>query len=76
MKHLVLTLLLFSLVQNFFAGDFMFSVRGNKTYVNDQEILVAGLRCSNEIPGIRWWLEALKEMRGEYIAEFVTKAWN
>jgi hypothetical protein len=29
--------------------DYVFSVKGNKTYLNDQEILVAGLRCSNAL---------------------------
>jgi hypothetical protein len=31
------------------AGDYRFTVRGEKTYLNDQEILVKGLRCSNAL---------------------------
>lgn len=31
------------------AGDYVFTVRGEKTYLNDSEILVKGLRCSNAL---------------------------
>jgi hypothetical protein len=31
------------------AGQFVFSVRGEKTYLNDREFLVKGLRCSNAL---------------------------
>lgn len=29
--------------------DYVFSVKGKKTYLNEQEVLVAGLRCSNAL---------------------------
>lgn len=31
------------------AGNNVFSIKGTKTYLNNQEILVAGLRCSNAL---------------------------
>ncbi|WP_319501316.1 hypothetical protein [uncultured Draconibacterium sp.] len=31
------------------AGNYEFSIKGNKTYLNNQEILVVGLRCSNAL---------------------------
>ena len=31
------------------AGDYVFSVRGDKTFLNGQRILVKGLRCSNAL---------------------------
>lgn len=31
------------------SGNYIFSVKGTKTYLNDKEILVAGLRCSNAL---------------------------
>jgi hypothetical protein len=31
------------------AGDYVFAVRGDKTYLNGREILVKGLRCSNAL---------------------------
>src|SRR4030042_1612586 len=32
-----------------YAGKYVFTVRGTKTYLNEQEILVKGLRCSNAL---------------------------
>ncbi len=32
-----------------FSGQFVFSVSGTKTYLNGQEILLKGLRCSNSL---------------------------
>ena len=48
-KQLILILLIFGILQNLSAGDFVFSVKGKKTYLNEKEILVAGLRCSNAL---------------------------
>jgi len=31
------------------AGDYVFSIRGDRTYLNDAPILVKGLRCSNAL---------------------------
>ena len=48
-KQLILFLFILCIIQNLSAGDFVFSVKGNKTYLNEKEILVAGLRCSNAL---------------------------
>lgn len=45
---LIVTLFLF-FVQTGNATKNVFSVKNNKTYLNDQEIMVAGLRCSNAL---------------------------
>lgn len=47
--QVVLILLVFGWSQSSMAGDNVFSVNGNKTYLNDNEIIVAGLRCSNAL---------------------------
>ena len=44
----VLLLLCFICVECY-AGDYVFTVRGKKTYLNGQEFLVKGLRCSNAL---------------------------
>ena len=49
MKLLILNIVFFGLVQNLCAGEYVFSVKENKTYLSDKEILVAGLRCSNAL---------------------------
>ncbi len=48
-KQLLLTILIFGITLNLSAGEYVFSVKGTKTYLNDKEILVAGLRCSNAL---------------------------
>lgn len=42
-------LFLFVSPRNTQAGNYFFSIKGNKTYLNNQEILVVGLRCSNAL---------------------------
>jgi len=32
-----------------YAGKYAFSIQGEKTYLNDREVLVIGLRCSNAL---------------------------
>jgi hypothetical protein len=49
LKLLILFLLPLSTLQQCAKNDFVFSVKGDKTYLNDQEIIVAGLRCSNAL---------------------------
>ena len=48
-RRIILFLLVVVFTQHLFAGDYVFSVRVKKTYLNDKEILVAGLRCSNAL---------------------------
>ena len=48
-RRIILFLLVVVFTQHLFAGNYVFSVRGKKTYLNDKEILVAGLRCSNAL---------------------------
>lgn len=48
MKNLYLTITLFAFCSSLSAGN-VFSVKGEKTYLNDKEFLVIGLRCSNSI---------------------------
>ena len=48
MRNLIPAILLILFSLNLSAGN-LFSVKGEKTYLNDQEILVVGLRCSNSI---------------------------
>ena len=45
----ILIILILGMVQDLSAGEYVFSVKGNKTYLNEKEILVAGLRCSNAL---------------------------
>jgi hypothetical protein len=47
-KVFCITLLLFALT-GVKAGKYVFSVKGTKTFLNGQEIVVAGLRCSNAL---------------------------
>jgi len=52
MKYYLLTcvlLLLCFLCCQSHAGDYVFTVKGEKTYLNGQEFLVKGLRCSNAL---------------------------
>jgi len=49
LKQLILTVFIFGVFQSLFAGNYVFSVKGTKTYLNNQEIQVAGLRCSNAL---------------------------
>ena len=52
MKHYLLTcvlLLLCLLCHQSYAGDYTFTVKGEKTYLNGHEFLVKGLRCSNAL---------------------------
>ena len=48
MRNIVLAILLLVFSLKLSAGN-LFSVKGEKTYLNDQEVLVVGLRCSNSI---------------------------
>lgn len=48
-KQLILIVIIFGFCQTLSAGNYVFSVQGTKTYLNNQEILVAGLRCSNAL---------------------------
>ena len=52
MKSYLLTcvlLLLSFLCHQSYAGDYVFTVKGEKTYLNGHEFLVKGLRCSNAL---------------------------
>lgn len=49
MKQIFLSILFLGVILDLCAGDYVFSVKGNLTYLNDREILVAGLRCSNAL---------------------------
>jgi hypothetical protein len=52
MKYYLLTCVLILLCffsYESFAGDYVFTVRGEKTYLNGHEFLVKGLRCSNAL---------------------------
>ena len=48
-KFLCISILLFGYATGMNAGKYVFWVKGTKTYLNGQEILVAGLRCSNAL---------------------------
>ena len=48
MRNFFLAILFLAFSLNLSARN-LFSVKGEKTYLNDQEILVVGLRCSNAI---------------------------
>jgi len=48
MRNLCLPILFIIFGNSLSAGN-VFSVKGEKTYLNDQEILVIGLRCSNSL---------------------------
>ena len=48
MRNFFLAILILVFSLNLSAGN-QFSVKGEKTYLNNQEILVVGLRCSNSI---------------------------
>ncbi|MBC8470422.1 MAG: DUF5060 domain-containing protein [Planctomycetes bacterium] len=48
LRMCVLLLLCFLCHQSY-AGDYIFAVKGDKTYLNGQEFLVKGLRCSNAL---------------------------
>lgn len=47
LTKLILSILILSHSLSGFASKYVFTVKGNKTYLNKQEILVAGLRRSN-----------------------------
>ena len=47
-KH-ILIVVVSVLSLNLNAGNYIFSIQGSKTYLNDKEILIAGLRCSNAL---------------------------
>jgi hypothetical protein len=48
MKYkLLILIVIWGLFQSLYAGNYVFSIKGNRTYLNNQEIMVAGLRCSN-----------------------------
>lgn len=49
LKQLTFIILIFFCIQNLSAGRYVFRVKGNKTYLNDKDILIAGLRCSNAL---------------------------
>ena len=54
MKNTILKFLFVALIllaDGFYvnAGDYIFSIKGSKTYLNNQQILIAGLRCSNAL---------------------------
>ena len=61
-KQLLLTILVFGITQNLSAGEYVFSVKGNKTYLNDKEILVTGLRCSNALYSKKSTNELIKHL--------------
>jgi hypothetical protein len=48
MRSLILAIVLFAHCCSLSAGN-VFSVKGQKTYLNDKEFLVIGLRCSNAL---------------------------
>jgi len=48
-KQLLLLILILLFWNSGMASKYIFSVKGNKTYLNNQEILIAGLRCSNAL---------------------------
>jgi hypothetical protein len=45
----IICLLTILTAQTVCASNYVFTVKGNKTYLNDQQILVAGIRCSNAL---------------------------
>jgi hypothetical protein len=49
MKKTILFLFTIFAFQTLFAGDNIFSVKGDKTFLNDKEFLTIGLRCSNAL---------------------------
>ena len=49
MKKLFLITITLILFVNTFAGENIFSIKGDKTYLNDKEFLSIGLRCSNTL---------------------------
>ena len=61
-KLLIICILIIGITQNLVAGDFIFSVKGNKTYLNEKEILVAGLRCSNALYSQKSTKELIKHL--------------
>ena len=48
MRSLILAIVFFAHCGSLSAGN-VFSVKGQKTYLNDKEFLVIGLRCSNAL---------------------------
>lgn len=48
-KGIVFFLFILFTLQTLSAGGYVFTVKGNKTFLNDKQILVAGLRCSNAL---------------------------
>src|SRR4030042_187136 len=46
------------------AGDHVFTVRGEKTFLNGQEVLVKGLRCSNALFSDRETQELIDNLDG------------
>jgi hypothetical protein len=49
MKKCLPILLLMLLLNSVFAGKYTFSVKGEKTFLNDKQMIVLGLRCSNAL---------------------------
>ncbi len=72
-KLLIISILIIGIIQNLVASDFIFSVKGNKTYLNEKEILVAGLRCSNALYSQKSTKELIKHL-DEYASYGVNTA--
>ena len=49
MKQISLILTILIIGSTVFSGENIFTVKGNKTYLNDKDFLVIGLRCSNAL---------------------------
>ncbi|MBT3383737.1 MAG: hypothetical protein HN778_19545 [Prolixibacteraceae bacterium] len=49
MKRAILFLFTIFAFQTLFAGNHVFSVKGDKTFLNEKEFLTIGLRCSNAL---------------------------
>ncbi len=49
LKFLYFTLLILFISQNVFSTDYIFTVNNGRTYLNNKEILITGLRCSNAL---------------------------
>ena len=48
-RKTILLFFLFAIIFQASSSENVFSIKGNKTFLNDKEILVAGLRCSNAL---------------------------
>lgn len=46
---IIISLMTMLTVQAVFAGNYVVTVKGNKTYINGHHILITGLRCSNAL---------------------------